>query len=441
MLPELAISFQLGQLGQQASENLIWLILAAILPIVLIWLAWVWLPKYVQGGLRWLDDLLPGDFSALHRPTSIAIEVVVSIAILVPAVIAILWGFGVNVDAVLQASSEFGQGVGRWAVDKGVKILLVVFLAFLAQRLASRAIPRMIDGYIRSRAEGEPDAEIDKRSKTLSGVLARAFSLVIFLGVIFMALAQLGLNLAPLLAAAGVVGIAVGFGAQSLIRDLFAGLFIILENQYRIGDVVEIAGVAGLVEDINLRRTVLRDLDYKQHFIPNGEIRVATNLTKGKSRVNLNIGVAYKEDLDRVIQVLNEVGQELSKDPYFGPLILDSIKVLRVDNFADSAIEIKVLGETLPIRQWDVAGEYRRRVKKAFDKCGIEIPFPHRTLYWGAGEPNLLLMQRTRGEDGQKPQLGKEPQPSSGVTSVGTPLSPLDRTRHSETSSDVNDPG
>ena len=200
-----------------------------------------------------------------------------------------------------------------------------------------------------------------------------------------MVLAQLGVNLAPALAAVGVVGIAVGFGAQNLVRDFFAGIFIILENQYRVGDVVNIAGIGGLVEDINLRRTVLRDLDYKQHYIPNGEVRIATNMTKDKSRINLDIGVAYKEDLERVMNVLNDIGKEMAGDPYWGPLILDPPKALRVDDFGDSAIEIKVLGETLPIMQWDVAGEYRLRVKEAFDRLGIEIPFPHRTLYRGSG--------------------------------------------------------
>ena len=170
--------------------------------------------------------------------------------------------------------------------------------------------------------------------------------------------------------------------------------------------------ILDLVEDINLRRTVLRDLDYRQHFIPNGEIRTATNYTKDKSRVNINIGVAYKEDLERVIQVLNRVGDELARDPEWGPLVLDPIKVLRVDNFGDSAIEIKVLGETIPIRQWDIAGQYRLRVKKAFDELGIEIPFPHRTLYWGTGEPNVMAM---RSAAAQTQEDGAARQPASAA--------------------------
>ena len=158
-----------------------------------------------------------------------------------------------------------------------------------------------------------------------------------------------------------------------------------LEDQYRINDVVRIRGVAGLVEDINLRRTILRDVDFIVHVIPHVGVRIASNFTKEKPRVNLNIAVAYKEDLDHVIGVLDRVGGEMYEDPDFGPLMNEPIQVLRGEEFGDSGIAIKVLGETKPIRQWEVAGEFRKRVKIAFDKAGIEIPFPHRTIYWGAG--------------------------------------------------------
>ncbi|MBI4297909.1 MAG: mechanosensitive ion channel family protein [Chloroflexi bacterium] len=378
------------QIAQHMAANAVWLAIAVAFPPLLIWFAWRWLPPRVQRVLRWLDDQIPGDFSALYRPASFVLVSALSVTIVVPSVFAVLWGLGVNIDQVRHLFAEFGWKVGAWALNPGLKVLLVLAFAGLVQRLVSRAVPRAVGNYLRSRyqgeGEGEPEPEIQKRTQTLVDVLTKTLSLLVLLGTLFMILAQIGVNLAPALAAAGVIGIAVGFGAQNLIRDVFAGIFIILENQYRIGDVVQVAGIGGLVEDINLRRTVLRDLDFSQHFIPNGEIRVATNLTKGKSRVNMNISVAYKEDLEQVIKVLNEIGQDLAKDSYFGPLILDPIKVLRVDNFAESGIELKVLGETLPIRQWDVAGEYRLRVKRAFDRLGIEIPFPHRTLYWGKGE-------------------------------------------------------
>jgi small conductance mechanosensitive channel len=167
------------------------------------------------------------------------------------------------------------------------------------------------------------------------------------------------------------------------VKDIVAGLFIILENQYRVGDVVRIADVSGIVEDINLRRTALRDLDGIVHVVPNGEIRVASNFTKEWSRVNMNVSVAYGEDLDHVISVINRVGKELAEDSQWAPSILTPPRALRVDNLGNSGIEIKILGETKPIRQWDVMGELRKRLKKAFDEEGIEIPWPHTKVYFG----------------------------------------------------------
>jgi small-conductance mechanosensitive channel len=159
-----------------------------------------------------------------------------------------------------------------------------------------------------------------------------------------------------------------------------SGFFILMENQYGIDDVVTVAGVSGQVQEVNLRRTVLRDLDGTLHSVPNGEIRVASNLTRAWSRVNLNVSVAYGEDLDKVIDVINRVGKALAEDADFAPLIITAPQVLRVDGFGESGVEIKILGDTKPIRQWDVMGELRKRLKKAFDEEGIEIPFPHRVI-------------------------------------------------------------
>jgi len=198
-----------------------------------------------------------------------------------------------------------------------------------------------------------------------------------------MILSELGVNIGPLLAGAGIAGIAIGFGAQSLVRDVLSGLFIIMENQYGKGDVVRIADIAGLVEEVNIRRTILRDLDGIVHVVPNGEIRVASNFTKEYSRVNLNISVAYGEDLDHAMQVINRVGREMAEEEYWAEAILKPPEALRVDNLGDSGIDIKILGETKPIRQWEVMGELRKRLKKAFDEEGIEIPWPHTKIYFG----------------------------------------------------------
>jgi small conductance mechanosensitive channel len=191
----------------------------------------------------------------------------------------------------------------------------------------------------------------------------------------------LGVAIGPLLAAAGIAGVAVGFGGQYLIRDLISGIFIIIENQYRTGDVVCFDSTCGLVESITLRMTTLRDLDGTVHHVPHGEIKTVSNLSKHFARVNLNVGVSYFSNLEHVIEVVNRVGKEMTNDPKWKDVILKAPQFLRVDDFADSAIVIKILGDTQPLKQWEVTGELRKRLKIAFDKEGIEIPFPQRTIH------------------------------------------------------------
>jgi small conductance mechanosensitive channel len=231
--------------------------------------------------------------------------------------------------------------------------------------------------------------EVRKRSQTLSSVFVGAAVSLIYVSALFMVLTELSVPIGPVLGGFGIAGIAVGFGAQYLVRDLIAGIFILAENQYRTGDVVTIAGISGLVESINLRRTVLRDLDGQVHVIPNGEIAVASNKTKYWSRVNLDIGVAYKEDVDRVVALLNEVGDEIAADPYYGLMLITPPQVLRLDSLDDSAVTFKILGDCKPMKQWEIMGELRRRIKNRFDAEGIEIPFPHQTVYWGEGQVPL----------------------------------------------------
>ena len=196
-----------------------------------------------------------------------------------------------------------------------------------------------------------------------------------------MILQEVGIAIGPLLAAAGIAGLAFGFGGQYLIRDLISGLFIIMENQYRIGDVVCFDGTCGLVEDISMRMTTLRDLDGIVHYVPHGEIKRVSNLSKQFARVNLNIGISYSSNLEQVISVVNKIGKELSEDPAWKEHILTAPQFLRIDDFGDSAIVIKILGDTKPLKQWDVTGELRKRLKIAFDQEGIEIPFPQRVVH------------------------------------------------------------
>ncbi len=273
--------------------------------------------------------------------------------------------------------------VKAWLADHGSRLGLIIGISILALFALGASMPKAVERTVGLGKAGESAEEVRKRADTLSGVLVTSSQVLVITVTVFMLLAEIDINIAPVLAGAGVAGLAIGFGAQSLIKDIIAGVFIISDNQYRVGDVARIADISGLVEEINLRRTVLRDLDGVVHFVPNGEIRVASNLTRGWSRVNLNISVGYGEDLDRVIAVINRVGNELAQDPVWAPLILKAPQVLRVDNLGDSGIEIKIIGDTKPIKQWDVMGELRLRLKRTFDKEGIEIPWPHTKVYFG----------------------------------------------------------
>ena len=358
--------------------------------VTLMLAVWLVLPPLIRGFLRSLDRVFPGGFEWLQADLS-SMVVRAAWIIIVIATIEVSAAFALGYSSLARGSmSAAGQWVLESAIANAVPVILIVVGGIIAMRIVRFSVPRLVESNIRARANVSLEEEIQKNIDTLSDVVVDTSRTAIVLLTIFLALSQIGVDLAPLLVAAGAIAVGVGFAVQNLIRDILGGIFITLENQYRVGDVVSIAGIAGLVEDINLRRTLLRDLDYKQHTIPNGTITTTTNYTKDMSRVNMNIGVAYKTDLEHAMQVLNRVGQELADEEEWGPIILDPIKALRVDSFGDSAIEIKVLGEVLPIRQWDVSGEYRLRVKKAFDDEGIEIPFPHRTLYMGDATPENI---------------------------------------------------
>lgn len=230
--------------------------------------------------------------------------------------------------------------------------------------------------------------ETTLRIKTVVKLFNWLGTIAIFVIVFYMVAEKHGLNLAPLVAGAGIAGLAFGFGGQYLIRDIINGLFILIEGQYRINDVVKIGEHGGLVEDINLRITTLRDLEGRVIIIPNGEVKTVINYTREYAQALLDIGVAYKENVDRVMDVIKELCKELRKDKYFGRLILGDVEMFGVDDFADSQVTIKFRIKTLPIKQWEVMRELRRRLKNKFDELGIEIPFPHRTLYWGVGKDN-----------------------------------------------------
>jgi len=267
-----------------------------------------------------------------------------------------------------------------WLITHGVKILVIAAAAWLLNKLLCRIIIKAVKVAVVADNDQPPEAE-KQREDTLIRIFIGATGIAILTMAILMILQEAGIEIGPILAGAGIVGLALGFGGQYLIRDIISGLFIILENQYRIGDVVDINSTGGQVEDISLRMTTLRDMNGTVHHIPHGEIKIVSNLSKKFARVNLNISIAYNSNLEQVISVINRVGRELGADPAYKDLILSPPQFLRVNDFADSAIIVKITGDTLPLKQWEITGELRKRIKIAFDKEGIEIPFPQRVVH------------------------------------------------------------
>lgn len=277
-------------------------------------------------------------------------------------------------------SGKIFQILLQWFFSHGLKIAGIIAVAYLLKKFGGVFIEKFIKKAITTDRFLSKEAET-KREGTLIRVINSAFGVIVWLIAGLIIIQEFGFPIGPFLAAAGVAGLAFGFGGQYLIRDIIAGLFIILENQYRVGDVVCFDGTCGLVEDISLRMTTLRDLDGVVHHAPHGEIKKVSNLSKYFARVNLNIGVAYDSNLEKVIEVVNRVGRELAEDSDWKDFIIKPPQFLRVEDFADSAVVVKILGETKPMKQWDVAGEFRKRLKIAFDKEGIEIPFPQRVIH------------------------------------------------------------
>ena len=275
------------------------------------------------------------------------------------------------------------ETIERWLLEQGSGILVILLAGVVLWYALKYFLPPLVRHSVAQHREKESKEGMKKRTNTLLSVFMGAGKIIIAIIILFMILSELGLNIAPILAGLGIAGIAVGFGAQYLIRDLIAGIFIIMENQYRVGDVAKVADIAGLVEEVNLRKTVLRDLDGIVHHVPNGEIKVASNYTRHFARVNLDVSVAYGTDLDHAMSVINRVGQELAADESWGKQIVSAPYALRVNNLGDSGIDIKILGDVKPMQQWSIMGELRLRIKKAFDAEGIEIPWPHTKVYFG----------------------------------------------------------
>lgn len=285
-----------------------------------------------------------------------------------------------------------------WFLSSGLKIILIAFVTLIIIKVVSLFTSRLTELFSKRRV----DEESKKRAATLSSVIKNLLIVVILVIALITVLGEIGIEIGPILAAAGIVGLAVGFGAQSLVKDVINGFFILLEDQIREGDIVQIAGKGGLVERVTLKMTVLRDLAGTVHFIPNGHIDVVSNMTKGYSRYIFDVGVAYRENVDEVIDVMKEVDEDLRNDPDYKDDILEPIEILGLDKFDNSAVIIRARTMTKPSKQWRVGREFNRRLKRVFDERNIEIPFPHVTLYMGkdkqdtAAPLHILMEEREK---------------------------------------------
>lgn len=296
----------------------------------------------------------------LQKTTSIVVNIVAGFTILEA------WG----IDAFDWLRTPFGQRV----TGSLITIALLLLIAIVIWEVTSAIIERYL-----SLGAGDVTA----RTRTLLPLLRTAMLVVLITLVVMVTLSELGLNIGPLLAGAGVIGLAIGFGAQTLVKDIITGLFILVEDHISVGDVIKVDTHAGSVEKLTLRTIQLRDLGGTVHIIPFSAVTTIENMTKGFSRYVFNVGVAYREDTDHVVDVLRELGEELLQDERYKPFILEPLEILGVDSFGDNAVNIKARITTVPVKQWSIGREFNRRMKMRFDELGIEIPFPHRTIYFG----------------------------------------------------------
>jgi len=276
--------------------------------------------------------------------------------------------------------SLFGTDVINWALNHGIKIVFIAVIAYILKLISKHFIQRIVKAAVSSDKFMTTDGEV-KRMHTLVRIFSWTINTIIIVIATMMILQEFGVKIAPILASAGIVGVAIGFGGQYLVKDVITGFFIIFENQYRIGDVINIEGISGTVEDISLRVTTLRDANGTVHYIPHGEVKKVSNFTRNFAKINVNIGVSYNANINHVIAIINNIGNELADDPEWKGSINQAPRFLMVDALDASSVKIKITGETKPQRQWDVTGELLKRIKETFEKEGIEIPYPQTVVH------------------------------------------------------------
>ncbi len=272
------------------------------------------------------------------------------------------------------------ESIIDWGKSSGVSVVVITFVIWLVRKFGNIVIRRSIRKAISADRFASPKDE-QQREDTLISIVEATVRVILWVVGSMLIIQEFGVDIGPLVAGASVVGVAIGFGAQSLVKDFVSGLFIIMENQYRVGDVVSLAGESGTVQAITMRETILRNLDGDVIHIPNGTIAVAKNLTMEFSKVVMDIGVSYDTDIAKVEKVVNEVGESMMKDEKWAEHIIDQPRYQRVQNFGASEVEVRIISKVAPGQQWAIAGELRNRIKAAFDKNKIEIPFPQRVIH------------------------------------------------------------
>ncbi len=374
-------------MAEQFMDKGIWIVVATAVGVILFFLLWRWSPWIVR---KLAPDQLEEQRDRVRRMVRLVIAIIGGIIL----------GLGVAAVAVTFYDVDLGPtmgAIGDWFLAHGIRIVAILVVGWFIYKILGMIMPIFVRRYVvqkvkRRRTKGY----INQRSKTLGRVITQAIGIFLLTVAFFMILSELNVDITPLLAGAGVAGIAIGFAAQNSIRDFIGGFVIMMEDHYNVGDIVKVADITGNVEELGLRRTVLRDLKGILHVVPNGEIRVSSNYTRSISRAFFEVGVAYKENLDRVMELVKKTWEDMAKDPdWKDKIISETPWLLRVEEFGDSGIIIRAVGDTRPMQQWAVLGELRRRIKIAFDNEGIEIPWPHIKLYYGeekkkAGPPQPI---------------------------------------------------
>jgi small-conductance mechanosensitive channel len=392
-------------MGEQFMDKGIWIVVAAAVGVALFFLLWYWSPWIVR---KLVPEQLEEQRERMRRGVRLTIAIIGGIILALGIAAVAVTFYDVDIGPTMSA-------IGHWFLDHGIRIAAILLVGWFVYKILGIIMPIFIRRYVTQKSKRRrTKGYINQRANTLGRVVTQAIGIFLLTIAFFMILSELNLDITPLLAGAGVAGIAIGFAAQNSIRDFIGGFVIMMEDHYNVGDVVKVVDITGEVEEIGLRRTVLRDLKGILHVIPNGEIRVSSNYTRSISRAFLEVGVAYKEDLDRVMALVKKTWEELAQDPEWKEKIISETPwLLRVEEFGDSGIIIRAVGDTRPMQQWAVLGELRRRIKQVFDNEGVEIPWPHIKLYYGEEK------KKTEPPQPIKPPKTTRPRPRTKTPRTG----------------------